>query len=375
MELRHLRYFCAVAEEMHVTRAAERLRVAQPALTQQIKALEAELKTPLLRRVGRGIELTEAGAAFWREAQGILDRVRAAALLAKGTARGFAGNLAIGLTETATFAPPVAKLVKHARELWPGVELSLSQGRTSRLIAALLERRTDVAFVRSPAPAIDALQCRLFLTEGLVVVLPNTHPLAANESVDVSALDGEPLILPHGRSDGEATELRTRIFAAFTRLGHNLRIVQETPEYIMAINLVAAGLGISLVPAVLAGLRNDAVLYKPFQSTPPFRTDIVMVTRAGDPSPIIANFLALAIQDAPHELAIDGDVPQATEGHAETTSGAPGTASDVARVSVSNPAAMRRRKGSSPTKSPAVPPTAETASVVSIAQRIPVGVG
>jgi DNA-binding transcriptional LysR family regulator len=106
MELRHLRYFCAVAEERHVTRAAERLRVAQPALTQQIRALETELRAPLLRRAGRGIELTEAGIAFWREAEAILGRVRVATLITQETARGQAGRLMIGLTETASFASP-----------------------------------------------------------------------------------------------------------------------------------------------------------------------------------------------------------------------------------------------------------------------------
>ncbi len=299
MELRHLRYFCAVAEEMHVTRAAERLRVAQPALTQQIKALEAELKAPLLRRVGRGIELTEAGSAFWREAQSILDRVRAATLLVEDKARGLSGHLAIGLTETALFAPPVAKVVKHAREQWPGIELSLLQARSNQLVPALIERRIDVAFIRSPAPAIATVQCRPFLTEELFVAAPSTHPLAARRSVDFSALVDEPLILPHGRSGDEAMEMRARIAAAFAVLGHAQRVVQETPGCIMAVNLVAAGLGLSLVPAGMTGLHRDAVAYKPLRSTPPLLTDIILMSRASDPSPITANFLALAAEASP----------------------------------------------------------------------------
>lgn len=297
MELRHLRYFCAVAEEMHVTRAAERLHVAQPALTQQIKALEAELRTPLLRRVGRGIELTEAGVAFWREAQAILDRVRAAALIAQQTARGLAGRLAIGLTETASFAAPVTAVLKEARERWPQVDFSLMQARSNDLVPALIERRIDVAFLRSPAPEVETLQSRPFLTEGLVVVTPDTHALAARRSIEVSALGGAPIILPRGRT-GDAG-LRTQIAAAFARAGRELRIVQETPEYVMAINLAAAGIGIALVPAVLSGLRRDGVVYRPLDCTPTLRTEIIVVSRTEETAPVVANFLALATELAP----------------------------------------------------------------------------
>lgn len=297
VELRHLRYFCAVAEEMHVTRAAERLRVAQPALTQQIKALEAELRTKLLRRVGRSIELTEAGTAFWQEAQAILEHVRAAALIAQQTARGLAGRLAIGLTETASFAAPVTAVLREVRERWPQVEFSLIQGRSNDLVPALVERRIDIAFMRLPAPELAALQWRPFLTEGVVVVLPDTHPLAVQRSIEISALGGEPLVLPHGRV-GDTT-MRTQMAAAFARVGQEPRIVQETPEYIMAISLAAAGIGLALVPATLTGLRCDGVVYRPLRCTPPLVTEIIVVSRTGDPAPTVANFLALATEMAP----------------------------------------------------------------------------
>ena len=297
MELRHLRYFCMVAEEGHVTRASERLRVAQPALTQQIKALEAELRTPLLRRIGRGIELTEAGVVFWREAQAILDRVRAACLIAQQTARGLAGRLAIGLTETASFAAPVTAVLKQARERWPQVEFSLVQARSNDLVPALAERRIDIAFMRSPAPDTATLHWQTFLSEGLLVVAPDTHPLAKQRSIDLAALDGEPIILPRGRS-GDAT-LRTLLVAAFATAGRELRVVQETPEYILAINLAAAGIGIALVPTVLGGLRRDGVVYRPLRCAPPLVTEIIVVSRAGDPAPAVANFMALAAELAP----------------------------------------------------------------------------
>ena len=299
MELRHLRYFSAVAEEMHVTRAAKRLGLAQSALTHQIKALEAEMGLQLLRRVGRRIELTEAGVAFWQEAKAILERVRVGTLLAQETARGAAGRLSIGLTETASFAPDVTAVLQRAR-LWPKVQLNLVQARTADLVTALIERQLDVAFVRSPAPKNALLQWRPFMTEGLVVVMPNAHLLASRRTVKLSALVGEGLVLPSGRrgemSDEEA--LRGQLTEAFAGLGHTLNIAQETPEYVMAINLVAAGWGLALVPSVLNGLRRDAVTYRPLHSTPPLRTQIIVMARRHDISPIAANFLELATKTA-----------------------------------------------------------------------------
>lgn len=297
MELRHLRYFCAVAEEGHVTRAAERLRVAQPALTQQIRMLETELQTPLLRRVGRGIELTEAGTAYWREAKAILERVEAATLIARQTARGLAGRLVIGFTESASFAPPVTAVLKQARERWPQVEFHLIQARSNDLLPRLVDGRIDVAFMRTPVPEEETLQWRPFLTEGLLVALPDTHPLAALPDIDLSLLCKEPFVLPHGRAG--AGTLRQRIAAAFAAVGDGPRIVQETPEYVMSINLVAAGIGLTLVPTVLEGLRRDAVVYRPLRSSPPLLTGIIVVSRAGEPSPVVGNFLALADELAP----------------------------------------------------------------------------
>lgn len=302
MELRHLRYFCAVAEDGHVTRAAERLRVAQPALTQQIKALEQELGVPLLRRVGRNIELTEAGVAFWREAEAALKCVRAAVMAAQQTARGLAGRVAVGLTETASFAPPVTAVLTEARARWPRMEFSLMQARSNDLVPALVERRIDVSFMRSPAPEDDRLQAQPFLTEELVVALPAGHELARRRVLDLRDLAPKPLILPRGRFGDIG--LRRQIDLAFAQCGQVLRVVQETPEYIMAINLVAAGIGAALVPSLLTGLRDDAVVYRRLRTK--LCTDIIVVSRAGETSPVVINFLALAAEMAPSERGVAG---------------------------------------------------------------------
>jgi DNA-binding transcriptional LysR family regulator len=279
---------------MHVTRAAEHLRLAQPALTQQIKALEAELHTPLLRRVGRGIQLTAAGTAFFKEAKEILARVRDAEIITQETARGHTGRLSIGLTETASFAAPVTSVLKGMRERWPNVEFALVQGRTDDLVSALTERRIDVAFGRSPAPTGGSLECLPFLTEEFFVAAPKGHRFAKQRVVDLSALADEPLIVPRGRATDEA--LRSRLLAAIAEFGKTPRIAQETPERVMAINLVAAGFGVALAPAVLTGLRRDAVVYRPLRSIQPLHTQLIIVTRRSDPSPIVDNFLSVANQ-------------------------------------------------------------------------------
>jgi DNA-binding transcriptional LysR family regulator len=292
MELRHLRYFCAVAEDMHVTRAAERLRLAQPALTQQIKALEEELQTPLLRRVGRGIQLTQAGVVFWGEAKAILDQVHTATLIARETARGLAGRLSIGLTETASFAPPVTAVLKLARERWPKAEFALVQARSGDLFTALIERQIDVAFARTPMPENASLEWHPFLTEGLFVAMPKLHPLALKHSVQPSDLIDEGLIMPRARGG-----LRADMNAEFTAHGKAPRIVQETPGYVMAINLVAAGFGLTIVPATLTGLRPSAVTYRPWRPSAR-KSQLLIVVRQGEISPIAANFVALATEAA-----------------------------------------------------------------------------
>lgn len=296
MELRHLRYFCAVAEEMHVTRASERLHLAQPALTQQIKALELELQTPLLHRVGRGIELTHAGVVFWAEAKAILNQVHTATLIARETARGLAGRLSIGLTETASFSPDVTDVLKRAREQWPKAEFRLVQARSGDLFTALVEREIDVAFARTPMPEHPSLEWHPFIAEGLFVAMPNLHPLASKRSVDPSDLIDEPLIMSRARTPGGG--LWADMNTAFTDHGKAPRIVQETPGVVMAINLVAAGFGITIVPATLIGLRPADVTYRPFHSRSNRKSQILLVVRQGEISPIASNFVALVTEYA-----------------------------------------------------------------------------
>jgi DNA-binding transcriptional LysR family regulator len=293
MELRHLRYFCAIVEDMHVTRAAERLHIAQPALTQQIKSLENELGTALLRRTGRRIELTLAGAVFAGEARVILERVRTASLLAIEAARGGMGSISIGLTESSAFSTGVTSILKRFKKQWPSVNVTLVQRRTPDLLAALRERHIDAAFVRPPLDDVSTMeQIRLF-SEPIMAVVPKSHRLAKKRRVTIGDLSKEPIILSGGRARPSTLELAFR--GACSQAGFTPNIVQWTPELTMAVNFVAAGFGISLVPMSLRGVRAAEVVYLPFITNPPLVAEIILAFHADCSSPAVENLKATAI--------------------------------------------------------------------------------
>lgn len=278
MELKQLRYFCAVAETEHFSRAAEGLRLAQPALSQQIRALERELGVQLFRRLGRGVELTEAGRIFWRECESIFQRVGAATLLAQETDRGESGRIAIGLTDTATFAAQVMHVLKAAQDRWPRVQFSFIHSVSADLYNAVAEHRVDIAFTRSPMINDANLKSLVFLSEHYFAAMPSKHPLAGRRSISITDLADQPLILPVARNDQRGANLMQVLGAT----GQQLRIVQETPEYVTALNLAIAGFGIAVVPQALTNLRSDAITYRKIVANPQISTDILLVWRANE---------------------------------------------------------------------------------------------
>src|SRR6266702_4086972 len=205
MELRHLRYFVAVAEEGHVTRAAERLGIQQPPLSQQIRALEAELQVQLFRRKPRGVELTQAGQALFAEAQVILQQVDHAVTATRRTARGEAGRIGLGFTSSASFHRFVPQVIRNYRETHPLVALSLEESGTGELVAALLEERLDAAFVRSPIGNVEGIAVHSVLDEAMVAALPGGHMLAglAARPLALAALN-----LAYRRTDSSAAAQR-----------------------------------------------------------------------------------------------------------------------------------------------------------------------
>ena len=297
MELRHLRYFVAVAEERHVTRAAERLGMQQPPLSQQIQALEAELEVQLFRRKPRGVELTQAGEALFDDARAILARVEHAVAATRRAARGEQGRIAIGFTSSVPFHPFMPRIIRSFREAHPLISLVLEEGGTSELVEALRQERVDAAFIRSPVGDPLGLEVRPLLEEGMVVALPAGHELAQQRApLPLSALAGETFIL-YRRPSGPG--LYDSILAGCHRAGFSPRVGQEAPRMLSTLNLVAAGLGVSIVPESMQGLHMDGVVFNPLKDRPPLRAPLTFAHRRNERSPVVQRFISLVAQAVP----------------------------------------------------------------------------
>src|SRR6202166_4118323 len=179
MELRHIRYFLAVAEERHFTRAAAKVGIGQPPLSQQIKDLEGEVGAALFRRLAHGAELTEAGKAFLAGVQEMPLIAERATMAARRAARGELGSLRVGFTTTATFNVVVPSAIRTFRHAYPEIHLTLEEANTTRLVTGLREGTLDVVFLRPGAPDTEELQLRRLSDESMVVALPERHPAAA----------------------------------------------------------------------------------------------------------------------------------------------------------------------------------------------------
>jgi DNA-binding transcriptional LysR family regulator len=299
MELRHLRYFVAVAEERHVTRAAARLGIQQPPLSQQIRALETELEVQLFRRKPRGVELTQAGEALLAEARVILDRVEHATAAARRTARGEAGRIGLGFTSSASFHPLVPRVIRVFREAHPLVALSLEEGGTAELVEGLSAERIDAAFVRSPIGPASELIVHSVLEEEMVAALPAGHRLAASAAASrmpLAELAGETFIL-YRRPLGPG--LYDAIIAACQRAGYSPQIGQEAPRMLSTLSLVAAGLGVTLIPASMQRLRVNGVAYRRLDSGAGLVAPLNLAYRRGESAAAARRFVALVRRTAP----------------------------------------------------------------------------
>lgn len=295
MELRHLRYFIAVAEELHFRRAAERLHMSQPPLSQQIRQLEEEVGATLLLRNQRKVELTAAGAAFLVRAREILDSVEDAARQARRVQRGEVGRLAVGFVGSAMYSF-VPELLRAFRDDKPDIALRLHEMGTTEQLRQLEDGRLDVGFVRLRG-ARPGLAFESVLDEEVVVALPDVHPLAQRPLLRLSDLEGESLVLltPAG-SPG----LRAALAGTIAQLGGEEQIVQDVAEMSTVIGLVAAGVGISLVPESVRALVRHGVTYRPLAGEAPI-VRLAMVWRVTDDSPVLSAFLEQARATAPAE--------------------------------------------------------------------------
>ena len=307
MELRHLRYFIAVAEEGHITRAAERLGMQQPPLSQQIRALERELDVQLLRRKPRGVELTEAGRALLADARAILAHIDHAFATTRRTARGEQGRITVGFTSSAPFHPFVPRVIRAFRDSFPLIAMTLEESGTTELIEDLRHERVDAAFIRTPVTDPLGLTVNPLLEEAMLVALPSAHPLASgvatadpptegpnSPALPLAALAAETFIAYRRRS---GPGLYDAIFAACHAAGFSPLIGQEAPRIVSTLNLVAAGLGIAIVPASLRRMQMDGVVYRRLSGTQP-RAPLLLATRRGDTSAVVRRFLDLVKRTA-----------------------------------------------------------------------------
>ncbi|HZK89674.1 MAG TPA: LysR family transcriptional regulator [Stellaceae bacterium] len=296
MELRHLRYFVAVAEEGHVTRAAERLGIQQPPLSQQIRALERELDAQLFHRKPRGVELTPAGRALFDDAKAILARAEEAVAATRRAARGEAGRIGIGFTSSASFHPFVPRAIRAFREAHPLVALALDESGTTELVEALRSQAIDAAFVRSPVGESADLIVRPLLEEPMVAALPSGHRLStASDGLPLAALAGEAFIL-YRRPVGPG--LHDAIIAACDRAGFSPRIGQEAPRMLSTLSLVAAGLGVTVVPASMSRLEAEGVVYRHLDPSAGLTAPLNLAYRRGEISAVVRRFVGLVEHSA-----------------------------------------------------------------------------
>jgi DNA-binding transcriptional LysR family regulator len=285
MELRHLRYFVAVAEELSITRAAQRLHISQPPLSQQIRQLEEELGVQLLQRSKSGLVLTDAGKLFLDEARATLAQASRAVDTARRASRGQQGSLRIGFVSSADVVV-VPRVIPTYRRLYPQVDLALLSMNDLLQRDAVLQGHISVG-VTMMQYAAPGLVFEKISDEALIVALPASHPLARLEAIAMEDLDGEPYIIMDRRV---ASSVHDFMIAACQRAGFSPNIVQQADHVQFNLSLVASGVGLSLLPERVLRLPRDGVTYRPLVGDAP-RLDLGLLYRDEPPSPIVRGFL------------------------------------------------------------------------------------
>jgi DNA-binding transcriptional LysR family regulator len=294
MELRHLRYFMAVADAGNMTRAAEKLGIQQPPLSQQIKALERELKTQLFKRVARGVELTVAGTAFRYDVQTILRQVELAASRAASIAVGVEGSISIGFSTSAAAHALVPHLIRAFRDAHPGVSLDVRESNAAELTDWVAKGTLQAAIFRAPVSRPTDVAFYSLLQEPMLVVLPIRHALATTRksvttAVSLRALRDEGFILV--RRPG-APGMYADFISACREQGFTPRIVAEVDRMLTNICLVAAGFGISVVPTSMRGFHAESVAYCPLRNSQ-LAAPMTLAYREDETNPAAMRFIAL----------------------------------------------------------------------------------
>ncbi len=297
MDFRQLRYFVTVAEAGHITRAAERLGIAQPPLSQQIKALETRIGVQLFRRHARGVALTDAGKLLLNDARTILRDVAALEARLAHSASGLHGRLSIAFTSSAAAHRFTPAVLRACRQAYAGIELVLGEDNAAGIIEALATAHLDCGLLRVPTAQPDGVVFETLLREPVLIALPVGHRLLPARKtllppvLKLSDLREESLILV--RRPGAAG-----LYASFLELcrgaGFEPRVALEVDRMMTNLNLVAAGAGVSLVPASMRGMHPHAIVYCPLADAGTLDAPLTLAYRAGELGGALASFVTLA---------------------------------------------------------------------------------
>jgi DNA-binding transcriptional LysR family regulator len=294
MELRHLRYFVAVAEAGGVTKAALQLGIQQPPLGQQIRALEHELGVDLFDRAPKRITLNPAGKVFLEDARRILAEVSTMVAHVRRFARGEQGRLAVGFTSSASFHRLIPQLLRKFRETYPNVEIDVEERETYELILALEERRIDAAFLRIGVEGFSNLEGHVLDREPMVAAIPSDHRFASaqHKSLSLKNFAGEPIVV-YRRPDGPG--IFNGVFMAFEKARVVPKTVDEVHRMVAALNLVAAGRGMTIVPASMSALHPEAIVYRSIPQREILPIPLYFIHRRDADLQLIHNLVATAV--------------------------------------------------------------------------------
>lgn len=290
MDLKRIRHFNVLAETLNFSRAAERLHIAQPALSVSIQKLETELGTKLFERTPAGVVLTPSGQAVLVEARRLLYHGEQLLRSARHAAAGTGGRLRVGFVGSAIYRW-IPTLIPSFRTLYPGVELVLRESTSAGIVQMLNEEALDLGIVRTPLLQAHAATLHVLQRDRLLVALPCAHPLAQREVIRVADLEQEAFIM---YASSEAAGLRASVMAACEAAGFVPQIAQEATQIPTVLALVESGLGVALVPEAMRGYREPRIVYQSLQEDRlATETTLSLAWVAGNESPAAQRFIEL----------------------------------------------------------------------------------
>ncbi|MEK4884861.1 LysR substrate-binding domain-containing protein [Bacillus sp. FSL W8-1127] len=287
LELRHLKYFVTVAEELHFGKAAARLNMAQPPLSSQIRQLEEEIGVPLFHRTKRKVELTKEGQVFLEKVYLILKNLEDAIETVRMVNRGEIGEIAIGFISSASY-DILPAIIQHYRKKYPNIHIDLLQLTTEEQVKALHEGRIDVGILCHPIEN-DNVLFEVIRQEPMVIALPKDHPLAREtSSINLNDLSNDPFIVTGRKANQRHYDTLIKLCY---QAGFSPKVVQETKELSTVLSLVSSGMGVALVPASIQSIFKNKVIYRNIRNHP--YTTTALAWKSGNLSPTVRAFIEL----------------------------------------------------------------------------------